>query len=366
LDTGTFIVPASQAGTVNVYSNQEISARTAPLLVPWDYSNLRLVAWLEENPHGNFDIVNAATLVPSPGMNTLPLPPTSLTLIDSAIDGHTFHPGGSNSLPFIATNVSSVDEYLSTDGGNTWSVITDSAQIRTWPYGYVYPTFPNVSTTKGKIKLVAVNDPSVVYIEKGTFNIVVQPTLGILHPQSTDTLKADSTFLIQWADTGVSTVKLEYAYGQQYSTWNLIADNVAGTSFLWDPVPDTYYVAEIRITPDKNETPSQVSTPFVIKKFSTNASVEVTAPLTGLTITSIAPNPAENGEVLIVRYSDDNAPSIKLEMLDLLGHTVVTQSLLSSQSGEADIPTRTLPTGTYIVRMNDGTNTVTKRVEIIR
>ena len=104
--------------------------------------------------------------------------------------------------------------------------------------------------------------------------------------------------------------------------------------------------------------------PFEIKK--TTGSVAGTTEQNGLSITSIAPNPAENGEELIVSYTDENSPRINLEVLDLLGRVVAKQSLSGSSGGEADIPTRTLNAGAYIIRMNDGVSTVTKRVEIIR
>jgi len=367
VDTGTFIVTGSSGSTVNVFSNQEINGRTAQLQVPWDYSNLRLIAYLEEAPSANFQVVNSATVVQN--MNTLPLPAPSITLIDSAVDGHIFNPGPPGiGVPFMATNVSAVNEYYSLDNGQTWTTIVDSAHLRSWPYAFVAQELPDTEINKtGKIKIVDVDDPKVFYIEKGNFSIHVTPTVNILHPIETDTLTADSTFLVQWSDPGVSSVKLEYTLNP-FITWHKIADTVTGSSYKWT-VPDTNSFAEFRITDDNDNTVVAISSqPFEILKHI----VEKGAVSSGsglqpdLTITSIAPNPANNGAALVIRYSDQSAATISLDILDLLGRPVASRTLLASSNGEADIPTQNLIAGSYIVRMNDGVSTVTKRVEIIR
>ena len=359
-DSAVF-APNTPSGTIKNVTFQQgnltgISGGSSIAIV--NPANTRFIAFLESGGQ----IVNAADL--KDNLNSLPAPQASLTLVNSAVDDSVFSPGDFG-FPFVAINVPVVDEYYSFDNGKTWVVIADSVAIRNWPFTYIGLTLPDTEITKtGKIKVVDHNDPTIFSIQDGTFSIKVQPTLGIIHPVfDQDTLIGGSTFNIQWSEKIVNSVKLEYAL-DPFTNYQLIADTVTGTSYKWN-VPNASIYAKLRITDDNDGTVVAISQqPFEIKK--TTGSVAGTTEQNGLSITSIAPNPAENGEELIVSYTDENSPRINLEVLDLLGRVVAKQSLSGSSGGEADIPTRTLNAGAYIIRMNDGVSTVTKRVEIIR
>jgi hypothetical protein len=324
----------------------------------FDWTKMRLIAFIEDVSQGNFSVVDAVQL--KAGLDSLQPPPPTLVLTESSITGDTLHPGTTPQIFYSSTNLQGgVAAYYSLDNGTTWRFFSNATSSPiTW-------TVPDSLTTQGKIKLVAVNEPSLTSTEVGNFTIAYSPFVQILAPLSGIVLKAKSVDTIRWTKYSVGGVKLQY-YIQTSSggfvTPNKLADNDMDTSFVWT-VPDTSAVVEIQVLPDDGVTPAYDAVD-TIERTVTVGVAENNAGPSGLSITNIFPNPASNGQEIVVQCTQANPKQVTMQLLDLLGHVV--SATYSTDDLSFHLNTSTLMAGAYIVRISDGASTVSKRVEIIR
>ncbi len=367
-DTGLYVVFPSggAAGATahaiwhgSLYFGSGITSRG-----PYNWKNMRLIAYLEDQAGTNYSVINAA--VAAPRLDNLPLPPQSLGIISDSLDGNVYAPGDPLTIFFSAQTIHMLMAYYSPDGGTTW----DTASIGTAsPLVWHLPA--TISPTKqGKIKLVEIGGDGIVSIEKGTFSIQPKPSLALLRPTDKDTARAGQHFKIQWtkfkADT-VSKITLTLNGG----TAKTIATNIADTSYDWS-VPDTNAFATIQIVPTKSEqdagAAAQTSAQFVILRTFQQGVFDGLTPINNnFIIRDVYPNPAQSGGTMTMRYTIARPSMTTLELFDILGHSVDHQSFYSSMtSGEFSFPVANLAPGSYILHMTDGANTASKRIEVVR
>ena len=226
---------------------------------------------------------------------------------------------------------------------------------------------PDSLTTQGKIKLVAVGDTTLRSIEVGTFTIAIPPSVTILEPQNYQVIQGGSSDTIVWTNVSVTSNTLEYYLAEadgDFVTPHVLGTNLTDTFFVW-AVPDTTRTVEIKLIPSNNEVPASV----VIDTIESlviihNGVAENSVAPTGLTITNVYPNPASNGEEIVVQYSEPQPKPVTVQLLDLLGR--VMPETYTTDDLAIHLNTSSLEAGAYVVRLSDGTNTVSKRVEIIR
>jgi len=360
-DTGTF-VPFPGGGPSG---SQKLETYNVTLSGPsdfnqavrYDYTKIRLVAFLEEMHNGEFQVVNAAIL--KEDLDTLQAPPPTLTITNSGLDSATFAPGSNQQIFYSSTNIShGVTAFYSLDNGATWRFIADSQ------YSPINWTVPDSLTTQGKIKLVAVGDPSLVSIESGTFTIAAAPSVAFVRPVPGEVLGADTTYTVRWTKHAVGGVKLVYYFADQHGgfpTPITIADNITDTFYHWQ-IPDTDRVVELQLIPDNTEVPAT----FVIdtiKKLIQNSGVNSRS-AGGFAITDVFPNPAASGEEMVLHYTNDTPKPISVQVLDLLGRATAQSYHMDDQAIYID--THGLAAGVYIVRVSNGTDVISKRMEILR
>jgi hypothetical protein len=372
-DTGNACVftPGSAQGTVkHVICRQRITGATQASEAPWIYSDLRLVGFLEENPRGDYHIVNAAVL--KDGMTGLAQPQKFLAIQNNTLDDLTFDAGDSSaSFLWSGVSISSIDVFISTDNGATWNPGPQKLHGTSFPTTVTYWGVPFATTTQGKIKIVDHDDPSVFAIEQGTFSINVPSGVVWLHPdpnklQNYDTVKGGTTYHLDWAKNGVSTVNVEYAYHVQGNpVWKLVSFKNAGTSFDWK-VPDTSYIVDLRITPAETSVASAMTHMTITKsQVIGGGGVENVDIARDFAIRQVYPNPSA-GQNVTVQYTSTKQKQMTLEVLDLLGHVAFSDRMLSMPSSDIQIPTASFAPGTYFVRLSDGEQAVTKRIEILK
>ncbi len=328
-------------------------------LINW--AKMRLIVFLEESSDGtDFHVVNAADL--KDDLDTLQLPPPTLSLNESSITMDTLHPSFVAQITYNSTNlVNGVDAYYSLDNGTTWRFIAHSSSS---PVNW---TVPDSLTTQGKIQLIATGvTPPVVSTEVGNFTIAVAPNVTILQPQQAQVLKGGSFDTIVWTQVSVTGDTLKYYLADAnggFSVSHMIG-HVTGTSFIWS-VPDTNRVVEIQLLPDNHEAPaaSVIDTIESATIINPNSVSNGAQPLV-LAITSIYPNPAANGAEIVVQYSEATPKPVTMQLLDLLGREMPRTYTTNNQ--EIHLNTNSLAAGAYVVRLSDGVNTVSKRVEVIR
>ncbi|HEX5317212.1 MAG TPA: T9SS type A sorting domain-containing protein, partial [Candidatus Kapabacteria bacterium] len=324
--------------------------------VKWDYTKIRLIAFLETTSGGDFKVVNADIL--RQDLDTLQPPPPTLAIVSSGLDSTVLTPGTIKQVFYDETNLSNgVNAYYSLDNGATWNLIGDSLPNQfNW-------TVPDSLTTQGKIKLVAVGYPNLISIDSGTFTIGLAPAVWFINPRPGEVLGADTMYTIIWTKYALDSVKLEYSLVNQsggYSTWKVLGDNITDTFYHW-MIPDTNSFAELQLIPDNNQAPAASDT-ITIEKFVNSVSGSSMA--SGLAITSIFPNPAASGEEMILRYTESLPKPVSVQVLDLLGRSIAESYHVDDQAIHLD--THSLAPGAYIVRVTDGANVVSKRMEITR
>jgi Secretion system C-terminal sorting domain len=320
-------------------------------------ANMNAIAFLEDDGGGDYNVVDAVVL--KQDIDTLQPPPPTLTLTESSITGDTLHPGLPANISYSSTNLpNGVMIYYSLDDGTNWRYIENS----TTDFGNNW-TVPDSLTTQGKIKLVAVGDTSLTSTEIGTFTIANPPSVTFIQPQPEKIIKGDSAFTIYWTKVSVDSALLRYSLDNGV-TFKALQNN-ADTFYVWN-VPDTNRGVIIQLVPDGNAAPTAavidtIESTVVIPPDGVAAN---SISPSGLTITNIFPNPASNGEEMVVQYFEAQPKPITVQLLDLLGR-VIPESYTTDNLA-IHLNTNLLAAGAYVVRVSDGTNTVSKRVEIIR
>lgn len=326
-------------------------------IVKYDYTKIRLVAFLEETNGESFQVVNAAVL--RQDLDTLQAPPPTLSFDETHISGDTLHPGSIAQIFFNSTNLpNGVTAYYSIDNGANWRFLLDSQRT-----GFTW-TVPDSLTTEGKIKLVAVGNTSLVSIEAGTFTIANPPSVAFVHPTAGEILGADTNYMIEWTKYGFDSVNLQYALSDGHGGFlngvPISPNPITDTFYKWK-IPDINSIAQLQLIPVRNEAPAatiQVS----IEKFVN--SVANSKSERGLAILNIFPNPAASGEEMLLNYTVAPGRPVSVQVLDLLGRLV--RNFASENDQTMSLDTRALASGTYIVRLSDGVNVASKRVEIMQ
>ncbi len=341
--------------------------------VTWDFAidvsdplyqnaaNMKLVAFLEDEGIGDgnsYFVANAAIL--KMDLDTLQAPAPTLTLIENNLTDSTLHPGTTKQIQYTSSNLPTfADAYYSLDNGTTWRLIASGQRS---PISWLVP---DSLTTTGKIQLIAHGYPSIISTEKGTFTIAYAPYATILSPKPAQVLQGGSLDTIVWTNLAVTGNTLQYYLAA--SNGGFVTPHVLGhmgstdTSYVWT-VPDTNKVVEIQLVPDSDEAPAY-SVVDTIKTL-TQGVASGSTPQTGLAITNIFPNPAENGQEIIVQYAQAQPKPIMVQLLDVLGRQVPKSYTIGDQ--QIQLTTSALAASVYVIRLSDGTNTVSKRLEVLR
>lgn len=376
-DTGTYCVflPGSSAGaSQHIICRQEINGPNSASEVPWIFSKLRLIGFLEENPRGDFHVVNAATL--KAGLTGIAAPPPSIYLNNKALDGKTVYAPVGLGITYSGTSIPSVDGFYSLDNGATWvQYDTNSPGNAGWPYSYDTWNIPSyLSSTQAKVKLV-IHGTNITAVESGTFTIIRGSSVSWVRPVfgEKDTANALSHFTLQWSKFAVDSVSLQYQvqFGGQWGAWHPIplAKNLTASSFDWI-LPDTVAYVQVRLLPDtkaeSNGATSQLGGMIVIQRSvlpPQGVAPEAPAPL--FAIQDVYPNPVTGGD-MYVRYTLSKPCDLQFEVMDLLGHLLILDRSSVIEIGQYRLNTSALPNGSYIVRISDGQHTASKRMEIVR
>ncbi|HZK75335.1 MAG TPA: T9SS type A sorting domain-containing protein [Candidatus Kapabacteria bacterium] len=362
VNTSPYVVVAGHgdAGTQKIMSwDPSLTGPTSiNAKVPWDYTKIRLVAFLESTSGGNFQVVNAAVL--RQDLDTLQAPAPTLSFDESHISGDTLRPGSTAQIFFNSTNLpNGVTAYYSLDNGATWRFFLDNQTT-----GFSW-TVPDSLTTKGKIKLVAVGYPSLISIEAGNFIIAPADSVAFVRPMPNEILGADTNYMIEWAKFGVDSVKLQYAFTDGHGGFltgiPIFANPTTDTFFKWK-IPDTNSIVQLQLIPVRNEAPAATIT-VTIEKLIPNA-VASSSAAAGLAISDIFPNPAASGEEMVLRFAEGQPKPVSVEVLDLLGRAIAVSYHVDNQAIHLD--THSLAPGAYIVRVTDGVNVVSESMEIMR
>lgn len=163
-------------------------------------------------------------------------------------EGQEFYNGSETTVSWIADGIDSLKIELTTDNGQTWSVVEESIDANYWGY---YWTVQGTPSQTCQLRLSDATDPS-TYGLSGTFIILETPVITLISPAAGDIWNTNSTQTIAWVYDNPNTnyVFLEYSVdsGQH---WNYIGyaehEGTQGSTEWQTPDIESYqYLMRIR------------------------------------------------------------------------------------------------------------------------
>jgi hypothetical protein len=186
-------------------------------------------------------------------------------------------------------NIANVKLEYSIDGGNTWSIITNSTP-NTGSFNWTVPNTPHWNC------FVRVSDAEGSDVDQGDFAFIIDPerVITITFPKGGDTWRGDTIRSIVWNTIGdIVSVRLEYS-ADNGNSWNIITNSTQNIGrYKWS-VPNNISSSScfIRVSDIKGDVVEQVDAPFSI--------------LRTYSITVISPNGGETwktGENFTITWS---------------------------------------------------------------
>jgi photosystem II stability/assembly factor-like uncharacterized protein len=170
--------------------------------------------------------------------------------------------GSSEEISWYAPGVDFLDIEYSTNGGASFTTIATNVDASL--SAYVWNPIPNTPSTTCKVRLKQSSNPSLNDISDYDFTI---QTAGVTldAPNGGDIFTINTGEYIDWTPVGVTEVNLEYSIDGG-ANWISIANNLTGTWYWWNPIPNTPSSnCLVRITDANNPNISDVSdAPFTI------------------------------------------------------------------------------------------------------
>jgi len=146
--------------------------------------------------------------------------------------GESYFPTNEVFIHWIAENTTTLKIELSTDNGNTWSIIASNINASMGVYDW---TVPNLPSTYCKVKITDELNPTVTSQSASDFTIYPYPTITIVTPNGGEQFVAGNTHAIKWVGTNlIGGVRLEYSVDAG-NTWFYI-ENIFN-----QPFGGTYY-----------------------------------------------------------------------------------------------------------------------------
>ncbi len=188
--------------------------------------------------------------------------------------GEFFKAGSVQLIKWQASGVTKIQIDYSTDGGQTWSVVTAGADATTGMFSW---TVPDASSVNCLVRITDTATTTLTSKSAGPFEIS-KPGIIVTAPNGGDVWTAGTSRKITWEAGGVDSFNIEYTTDGG-TTWTKVASgvNAADTNVFEWTIPAT--ISErclIRVSDANNSGISDVSdNAFAIKN---PASIKVTAP----------------------------------------------------------------------------------------
>lgn len=174
----------------------------------------------------------------------------------------SFAIGSSEEITWYAPGVDFIDIEYSTNGGASFTTIATNidATLTT----YTWNPIPNTPSTTCKVRLKQSSNPGINDISDYDFTI---QSAGVTldNPNGGEIFTINTGEYIDWTPVGVAEVNLEYSIDGG-NNWIAIANNLTGTWYWWNSIPNTPSAnCLVRINDANNPNISDVSdAPFTI------------------------------------------------------------------------------------------------------
>lgn len=164
--------------------------------------------------------------------------------------------GSAEDITWYAPGVDFIDIEYSTNGGATFMPVASNIDAALG--SYTWSPIPNTPSNTCKVRIKQSSNAGLNDVSNFDFSIQ-SAGLVLDYPNGGEVLTSNTGSYINWTATGVANLNIEYSINGG-STWNVIANNVSGTWYWWNPVPTTPSTnCLIRITDANNASITDIS-----------------------------------------------------------------------------------------------------------
>ncbi|MFC1561009.1 SUMF1/EgtB/PvdO family nonheme iron enzyme [Candidatus Latescibacterota bacterium] len=160
--------------------------------------------------------------------------------------GETVEPGSNYNITWTTEGVYMVDIEFSITNGNTWEAVQSGVSAKQNIY---YWTVPEVSSTECLIRIVDHTDDMLYDASDNPFAVTIEKSITLLSPNGGEKWPSNSTQTIQWSNSNIDNVTIEYSPDGGITWINVVsgADASAG-AYEWTIPEETTAQCKIRIS----------------------------------------------------------------------------------------------------------------------
>jgi hypothetical protein len=199
---------------------------------------------------------------------------TSTLILISPNGGEKWQSGSTQTIKWTcSSNITSINIYISVDGGTTWDPEGSAVPATTQSFTLVLPF---ITYTTCKVKISDTANP-LVFDESDTLFSIGQydpnaKYLNIISPAGGERWLTGSIYKIQWTSSNIATLNVYYAGPPNDAVWKIIRSNIPANeeSCSW-LIPDSLYANNnIKIADASDTTVYTKSKRFNISKIDTS------------------------------------------------------------------------------------------------
>ncbi len=276
--------------------------------------------------------------------------PTPALYLSSPFGYENWTVGSIQNIQWTYSFITSVKIEYSTNGGNTFNLISANTPASDLSYDWTVPA----ALSSNCIIRITDNNSALTSQNQNPFNIV-NASIILLTPNGGEIFNSNADTIIAWNGNLVSNlVKLEYSINNGTS-WNLIANNIPNANYYQWLVPNT---------PSSNCRVRISDAQFPAVTDQSNTAFTITPPTP--TISLLSPNGSEQwsiGTNQTILWNSNNIANVKIEFSTDSGVTWnILNPLVQANLGSYTWLVNALPSTNALIKVSDAANTAVNDV----
>ena len=196
--------------------------------------------------------------------NVFTISPNPTIVVVKPNGGEVWATGSTQTIQWSSSLLQKVKIQLTTDGGASWQVVSDST-VSNGSFGW---TVPSINSSLCKIKIQDITNGLTSDESDLMFTVSnqISQNLSMTSPNGGEIWEATSSHHITWTSSAINKAKIEYTTNNGIS-WTTITDSVESNGlYSWNPIPNvSSTLCKVRISDASDGTPSVSSaTTFTI------------------------------------------------------------------------------------------------------
>ena len=182
--------------------------------------------------------------------------------VSSPNGGEVWQSGAQKQITWTAGLVNQINIYYSADNGASWTSVASNVNAASGSYNWSLPA--GVTTSSALIRLIDASDNDIRDSSNASFTI---GNLAVTTPIATTQWQSGKTYTIEWTNTGLKNLKIDYTTNNGTSWNNVTASVAAGLGkYSWTlPAGISSNQAKVRLTSVEDSTFTAESNLFTIK-----------------------------------------------------------------------------------------------------